>query len=432
MIAGNPANDFADVDSNKGTLPDWLHNYIDGQTTTSAPQKAQPSTVATPQQTKRHLDVASVINNCDNSTAVQPSDNTSAVRTLLMQSKAKSASVIAPNSKAVPSATPISRQIKVRVIRNTAAAREAKRANTARNAHRAIIEPTTLDRHFVHKPENLLNEAKESTVSTAQHTAVAINRHLIAEQPNRSVNTNPAINYAQADAELEKTAEKRLDKLTYLLLDAQKLNAEQSRPTKSLEPAKQHVEQTPLTDSIKRSKAADKRAAKKAAKAQKAAEATATKKTTPRKRFALPAIMMTATSFATVIAIGAYILMPTITIKVAAGQAGINAKNPYTPNGYSIYGAIAHKNGQVVINYSDRNNSKSYSISQTRSDQNNDDLRYEAAGIDNGDYRELKTNGVTVYLTSEQANWVRNGIRYSIKDSHNLSTDQITRIVNSL
>lgn len=63
-----------------------------------------------------------------------------------------------------------------------------------------------------------------------------------------------------------------------------------------------------------------------------------------------------------------YLSMPSLSTRVAAAQAGINASYPgYHPMGYSLNGPVAYQEGKVSMKFAANGGPESYTLSQTKS-----------------------------------------------------------------
>jgi len=138
-----------------------------------------------------------------------------------------------------------------------------------------------------------------------------------------------------------------------------------------------------------------------------------------------------------VVALGlfaAWRLIPTISVSVAAAQAGISATYPeYTPDGYSLSQPVTFSEGEVDLKFTSHSNDNYYVITQTRSSWDS------SAVLDNvvtpvvgQDYTTTKERGLTIYTYDNSAAWVNGGILYKIDSKAPLSGDQIRKIATSL
>lgn len=158
------------------------------------------------------------------------------------------------------------------------------------------------------------------------------------------------------------------------------------------------------------------------------------KKGASRKRkFHAPAIFATASAVAVLVAVGVYVAMPSVSIKMAASKAGIDAKNPYVPSGYTIDSDVAYQSGRVTINYRGTHGNGGYSITQEASNNDSDDMLAEKVdNVTNGSYQVMQAGDKTIYRYRDVATWVQDGIQYTINTNNYLDSQQITDIANSL
>lgn len=154
----------------------------------------------------------------------------------------------------------------------------------------------------------------------------------------------------------------------------------------------------------------------------------------PKKhRFRFSTIMATAGAMAIIVGLGVYISLPTISVKLAASRAGINAKNPYALSGYSQDNNIAAQPGKVTISYKSTSGNGGYSVTQ-ESDKSTTDyaLRLNVSRQNGGSYQEMDVNGKTVLLYGNKATWLAGDMRYTIDGSDLMDSNQLRSIVKSL
>ncbi|MBC7764529.1 hypothetical protein H7Y29_02345 [Microbacteriaceae bacterium] len=129
-----------------------------------------------------------------------------------------------------------------------------------------------------------------------------------------------------------------------------------------------------------------------------------------------------------------YLSMPSLSTRVAAAQAGINASYPnYKPTGYSLNGPVAFDQGSVSMKFAANAGPQSYTLSQTRSGWDSSAVLSNYVEPKTGNqYSTSTTNGLTIYTYGNKAAWVNAGILYTISGDAPLSSDQIQRIATSL
>ena len=147
------------------------------------------------------------------------------------------------------------------------------------------------------------------------------------------------------------------------------------------------------------------------------------------RKFQMPAIFATAGAMAIVVGISFYIAMPSISVKMAANKAGIDAKTPYTPAGFTIDGEVAYQTGRITINYRSKSGGDGYSVTQEKNDASN---AQGETSVYNNNYQTMQAGDTTVYRYRDMVTWTDDGMRYTINTNDYLDSDDITNIVNSL
>ena len=156
-------------------------------------------------------------------------------------------------------------------------------------------------------------------------------------------------------------------------------------------------------------------------------------KRSTKRKFRRPAILSTLGALAAIAAIGVYVTLPSVNIRMAANKAGIDAKNPYIPEGFSIDGKVAYQSGRVTINYKSNSGSDGYSITQEQNDSLTEQtIVDEATNRGNGNYQTMQAGDKTVYRYRDMATWLDGDMKYTINTNDYLDSQDITNIVNSL
>lgn len=129
-----------------------------------------------------------------------------------------------------------------------------------------------------------------------------------------------------------------------------------------------------------------------------------------------------------------YLSMPTISTRVAASQAGINASYPaYRPSGYSLNGPVAFDDGSVTMKFAANAGPQSYTLNQTRSGWDSTAVLDNLVSPKSKDnYSTSSVNGLTIYTYGSNATWVNKGILYTISGDAPLSSEQVERIATSM
>lgn len=317
-----------------------------------------------------------------------------------------------------------------------------------KSARRIIQASRTLNRRFVKKP---LRETGEYAESIAVRHIKQVKASAIIESA-RSVNDIPdeTIDEVIATTESDFTPVLTKSQATSLKALAKK-SSHSSQPTSSTATSKDTKGESAADDqsALNLSKLAptdyddlmDDRIDQltkilQASNELDQQDRTATKRrlSQPKKhRFRFSTIMATAGAMAIIVGLGVYISLPTISVKLAAGRAGINAKNPYALSGYSLDNNIAAQPGKVTISYKSASGNGGYSVTQ-ESDKSTTDyaLRLNVSRQNGGSYQEMDVNGKTVLLYGNKATWLAGDMRYTIDGSDLMDSNQLRSIVKSL
>ncbi len=158
-------------------------------------------------------------------------------------------------------------------------------------------------------------------------------------------------------------------------------------------------------------------------------------KDSPRKKRKFSALSIASAAFVVVLLGGyfTYVNMPSLSVRVAASRAGVNAKYPnYNPNGYHLDGPVAFAPGQVMLHYKSNTDNERYSITQQNSSWDSSAVLENKVGPDTANYQTLSQKGLTIYRYDDKAAWVNGGVLYTIDGDASLSTEQVLRIVDSI
>ena len=129
-----------------------------------------------------------------------------------------------------------------------------------------------------------------------------------------------------------------------------------------------------------------------------------------------------------------YLNMPSLSVRVAAAQAGIDAGYPnYRPDGYGLNGPVTYSDGKVSMNFKAHGGNQAFTINQSQSSWNSDALLDNYISPRAGsDYIPYTERGLTIYTYGDNAAWVNGGILYTIEGDAPLSSSQLRRIATSL
>lgn len=130
-----------------------------------------------------------------------------------------------------------------------------------------------------------------------------------------------------------------------------------------------------------------------------------------------------------------YINMPSLSVRVAAAQAGVNATYPeYRPDGYSLRGPVAYTDGEVLMKFAANGGPQAFSISQTKTNWDSAALEenYVAKESNGGYIDPYIERGLKIYIYDNNAAWINGGVLYKLTGDAPLSNDQIRRIATSM
>lgn len=129
-----------------------------------------------------------------------------------------------------------------------------------------------------------------------------------------------------------------------------------------------------------------------------------------------------------------YVNMPSLSVRVAAAQAGIDASFPeYRPVGYSLNGPVAYQSGEVSMKFTSNTGPVAFSLKQSKSSWDSSALLEKFVNPESeSKYATYSDGGLTIYTYGTNAAWVNGGILYTIDGSANLSNEQIRRIATSM
>lgn len=140
-------------------------------------------------------------------------------------------------------------------------------------------------------------------------------------------------------------------------------------------------------------------------------------------------------SFAVIVLGGylTYINMPNLSMRVAASQAGVNAKFPdYHPAGYSFDGPIAYSGGEVAVKFQSNTSNQNYTIRQKNSNWDSQAVLDNYVAAQSPHYMTSSEQGLTIYTYQNKAAWVNGGVLYTIEGNAPLSNEQVLRIAGSM
>jgi len=128
-----------------------------------------------------------------------------------------------------------------------------------------------------------------------------------------------------------------------------------------------------------------------------------------------------------------YLNMPSISVRIASAQAGIEATFPeYHPDGYSVNGPVSYADNEVTINFRANTGDTKFTIKQAKSTWDSSAVKGKVEKDSKNEFITTEEKGLTIYTYNGNAAWVNGGILYTIEGNAPLSGDQIRRIATSL
>lgn len=130
----------------------------------------------------------------------------------------------------------------------------------------------------------------------------------------------------------------------------------------------------------------------------------------------------------------AYLNFPGVSVRLAASQAGVDARFPnYSPDGYSFQGPVAFQPGEVELQFKSNGGGAGYTIRESNSDWNSIAVRDNLVDkASNGEYTTTTMGGVTIYTYGTRAAWTNGGVLYQVEGAAPLSPDQLHHIASSM
>jgi hypothetical protein len=128
-----------------------------------------------------------------------------------------------------------------------------------------------------------------------------------------------------------------------------------------------------------------------------------------------------------------YQQIPQISVKLAASKAGVNAKLPAKPSGFTYNGPIEYADGTVNIGFKSNSDQRSFMVSQQKSTATASTLPRLLSQATGQSTQNINVGDKTVYLYgTSNAAWVDNGVLYKIEGNSSLNSSQLLDIVKSV
>lgn len=128
-----------------------------------------------------------------------------------------------------------------------------------------------------------------------------------------------------------------------------------------------------------------------------------------------------------------YLNMPSLSLRVAAAQAGIDASYPsYRPDGYGR-GVVGYQNNEVSVKFASNAGPQNFTLTQQKTTWDSTAVKENYVKKNWGDNIDIVTErGLTIYRKDGNAVWVNSGILYTINGNAPLSPSQIRSIATSM
>ena len=145
---------------------------------------------------------------------------------------------------------------------------------------------------------------------------------------------------------------------------------------------------------------------------------------------------LAAAAFAVFLFIGflAYQKVPQVAVKVAARNAGFNARVPGNiPSGYAYKSPVNASKDSLTIAYKSNTDKRSFQITQKPSNWTSESLLSNYLIEGKKQYQAYYNKGMTVFIyDNNNATWVDKGVWFTLNANGSLSSDQILSIASSI
>ena len=130
----------------------------------------------------------------------------------------------------------------------------------------------------------------------------------------------------------------------------------------------------------------------------------------------------------------AYQRVPQIAVKVAARNAGFDAKVPSNiPSGYAYKSPVSASKDSLTIEYKSNTDKRTFQITQKPSNWTSESLLSNYLIEGKKQYQAYYNKGMTVFIyDNNNATWVDKGVWFTLDANGSLSSDQILSIASSI
>lgn len=298
----------------------------------------------------------------------------------------------------------------------------------AKNLRRRSQHSMTLNRRFVKSPQLQQTLARHAIAAqsaakprtrplfSATHTVTATPDEFVPHPLREAAVARQRAMQAEirreAEREAREVARENLAKMQFATYGSTLKNALIAESLANAEPAEfVSVREKPARKMTKKSRKNPKIRDEKSAKNRKFRPAT-----------------LASLGFAVALAAGyvAYVSAPNISVRIAAIDAGVDARTPVAVAGFSASGAAISEPGRVTLSY--KKGDQVYSVAQSKATQNAENVNKKLAS---GDNREIYSRDATIYRAGDESSWVRDGVVYTVRGG-NLGDLDVANIANSL
>lgn len=285
-------------------------------------------------------------------------------------------------------------------------------ATASHHVHRSTQRSQTLNRQTIQKPvaktQPTLQKRAPQQIARSQSISKFAPHPTIKKQPRMSDIAPAAVHPAVAKAHAARAAQ------------VQKPTTRHIQPVQQAQPKpSQVIKNEAISAALEKAPLKHKEAKKKSLLARH------------------PRLLNIASASLALVLLGGYftyINLPSLSVRVAAAQAGINASYPeYHPDGYSLSGAVAYKEGEVSMKFAANGGPQNFTITQTKSSYDSEAVLDNYVKPKVGEnYIPFTERGLKIYAYGGNAAWINGGILYTIDGDAPLSNSQIGNIAKSL
>jgi len=130
----------------------------------------------------------------------------------------------------------------------------------------------------------------------------------------------------------------------------------------------------------------------------------------------------------------AYQKIPQVAVKVAAHNAGFDARVPSNiPSGYSFKSPVRKTDDSLAINYKSNTDDRQFKITQKQSSWTSESLLSNFIIDGKKQYQAYYDKGMTVFVyDNSNATWVDKGVWFTLETNGALSSEQILSLASSI